>query len=466
MSTTPTEPAPKPRRKAAPNPEAAPTPEAVDPTPEAVASQPESAPGPEAAQTAEIPVDAVLRRRATSPATSAPSSCACGPRWPPPRACRRGWPRPRTNGPPAPRSLGRRDRAAARRRPPRAPVGAGDLHALDPARHRQLPRHGPAARERPGGAGGDLTAGHRRRVRAAEGQGADHPDPGRHRGPTACGGRHPEPARGASTFAEPISNAIYGFTEGQVSNLVASSTFQDAWVAANREAHASLVSALTGENTGAGVSVSQGQVSVNLAAFIAAIKPVLVEKGMPFADRIPPSTPSSSCCRATTSARPRRQSGCSTSRAWCCRCSPSSPWSPVWRSLRPAGGRSSSAPRWWSARSCSCCSAPAAARAVPRRPRAGAAGAAGGDGAVRHRDHAAAARGALDGGAVPRHRPRRVDRRPSSAAVALRSVPRRLSGMTRRPHGGARRGQPVRGPVHRPAARGGGRAGRARRAHR
>jgi len=90
-----------------------------------------------------------------------------------------------------------------------------------------------------------------------------------------------------STFAEPISNAIYGFTEGQVSNLVGSSTFQDAWVAANREAHASLVSALTGENTGAGVSVSNGQVSVNLAAFIAAIKPVLVEKGVPFADRIP-----------------------------------------------------------------------------------------------------------------------------------------------------------------------------------
>ena len=90
-----------------------------------------------------------------------------------------------------------------------------------------------------------------------------------------------------STFAEPISNAIYGFTEGQVSNLVASSTFQDAWVAANREAHAGLVAALTGEDTDAGVSVSKGQVSVNLAPFITAIKPVLVERGVPFADRIP-----------------------------------------------------------------------------------------------------------------------------------------------------------------------------------
>lgn len=90
-----------------------------------------------------------------------------------------------------------------------------------------------------------------------------------------------------SSFAEPITNAIHGFTQEQVSRLVASDTFQDAWIAANREAHASLVAALTGENPEAGVTVSQGTVSVNLAAFITAIKPVLVEKGVPFADRIP-----------------------------------------------------------------------------------------------------------------------------------------------------------------------------------
>ena len=90
-----------------------------------------------------------------------------------------------------------------------------------------------------------------------------------------------------TTFAEPISNAIRGFTQEQVSTLVASDTFEDAWVAANREAHASLVAALTGEGEAQGVSVSQGRVTVNLAAFITAIKPVLVERGVPFADRIP-----------------------------------------------------------------------------------------------------------------------------------------------------------------------------------
>jgi hypothetical protein len=90
-----------------------------------------------------------------------------------------------------------------------------------------------------------------------------------------------------TTFAEPISNAIHGFTEQQVTRLVASQTFEDAWIAANREAHASLVAALTGETATEGVTVSEGRVSVNLAAFIEAIKPVLVERGVPFADRIP-----------------------------------------------------------------------------------------------------------------------------------------------------------------------------------
>jgi hypothetical protein len=90
-----------------------------------------------------------------------------------------------------------------------------------------------------------------------------------------------------STFAEPISNAIYGFTEDQVAKLVASSAFQDAWVAANRQAHAGLVAALTGQTGTNGVVVSNGQVAVNLGPFIQQIKPILIERGVPFADKIP-----------------------------------------------------------------------------------------------------------------------------------------------------------------------------------
>ncbi len=90
-----------------------------------------------------------------------------------------------------------------------------------------------------------------------------------------------------TAFAEPISSAIKGFTQEQVSTLVASDVFKDAWLAANREAHASLVKALTGEGTREGVTVEDGRVTVDLGAFVTAIKPVLVERGVPFADRIP-----------------------------------------------------------------------------------------------------------------------------------------------------------------------------------
>jgi len=90
-----------------------------------------------------------------------------------------------------------------------------------------------------------------------------------------------------TTFATPISNAVRNFTHDKVSTLVASDTFKDAWVAANREAHASLVAAVTGEGDNKGVTVSEGKVTVSLAAFITAIKPILVERGVPFADKIP-----------------------------------------------------------------------------------------------------------------------------------------------------------------------------------
>ena len=144
-----------------------------------------------------------------------------------------------------------------------------------------------------------------------------------------------------------------------MSNLVASSTFQDAWVAANREAHASLVSALTGEDTGrrrlglAGPGVGQPRRRSSRRSSRSSSR-----GGCPSPTGSPPSTPSSSCCRATTSARPRRRCGCSTSRGCVlpvlailalrrrCRA----------RSVPPAGA-ASSAPRWWSARSCCCCSA-------------------------------------------------------------------------------------------------------------
>jgi hypothetical protein len=56
--------------------------------------------------------------------------------------------------------------------------------------------------------------------------------------------------------------------------VVASDAFANAWVQANRTAHAELVKALTGEGGGA-VTVENDTVSVNLAAFIQTVKQAL-----------------------------------------------------------------------------------------------------------------------------------------------------------------------------------------------
>jgi hypothetical protein len=87
-------------------------------------------------------------------------------------------------------------------------------------------------------------------------------------------------------FAVPIANGLESFTRSQVTRVVQSDAFADAWVQANRVAHQQLVAALTGEGGGA-VTVEQDTVSVNLAAFIQVVKQRLVEAGFSVAARIP-----------------------------------------------------------------------------------------------------------------------------------------------------------------------------------
>jgi hypothetical protein len=84
----------------------------------------------------------------------------------------------------------------------------------------------------------------------------------------------------------PIASGMQSFTRDQVGKLVASDAFADAWVQANRVAHAELVRALTGEGGGA-VTVEDDTVSVNLAAFIQVVKQRLVESGFTLAEHIP-----------------------------------------------------------------------------------------------------------------------------------------------------------------------------------
>jgi hypothetical protein len=84
----------------------------------------------------------------------------------------------------------------------------------------------------------------------------------------------------------PIANGVQSFTRSQVGRVVESDAFADAWVQANRVAHAELVAALTGEGGGS-VTVENDTVSINMAAFIQTVKQRLVESGFSVAARIP-----------------------------------------------------------------------------------------------------------------------------------------------------------------------------------
>jgi len=87
-------------------------------------------------------------------------------------------------------------------------------------------------------------------------------------------------------LAVPIASGVQSFTRSQVAKVVESDAFADAWVQANRVAHAELVAALTGEGGGS-VTIENDTVSVNLAAFIQTVKQRLVDAGFSVAARIP-----------------------------------------------------------------------------------------------------------------------------------------------------------------------------------
>jgi hypothetical protein len=87
-------------------------------------------------------------------------------------------------------------------------------------------------------------------------------------------------------LAVPIASGVQSFTRSQVGKVVESDAFADAWVQANRVAHAELVAALTGEGGGS-VTVENDTVSINMAAFIGTVKQRLVDAGFSVAARIP-----------------------------------------------------------------------------------------------------------------------------------------------------------------------------------
>src|SRR4051794_9649148 len=102
----------------------------------------------------------------------------------------------------------------------------------------------------------------------------------------AAQGLPPRIANSLSSLSTPLANGVRSFIENGVGKLVRSNEFQQAWVAANREAHTQMVAVLTGKDTGT-IQVSGDTVSVNLAAVIDAVKKRLEDAGFALASRIP-----------------------------------------------------------------------------------------------------------------------------------------------------------------------------------
>jgi hypothetical protein len=92
-------------------------------------------------------------------------------------------------------------------------------------------------------------------------------------------------ADGLRALAGPIASGVQSFTRTQVGKVVQSEAFANAWVQANRIAHAELNKALTGQ--GGAITVSNDTVRVNLAPITQAVKQQLTASGFSLADRIP-----------------------------------------------------------------------------------------------------------------------------------------------------------------------------------
>ena len=93
-----------------------------------------------------------------------------------------------------------------------------------------------------------------------------------------------------NSFGPSIASAVTGFIHGQVHNIVTSAQFARAWVQVNTVAHQELVKALSGRGNSA-ISVSNGQVVISLAPFIAIVKQQLSARGFTLVNSLPAINP-------------------------------------------------------------------------------------------------------------------------------------------------------------------------------
>jgi hypothetical protein len=87
------------------------------------------------------------------------------------------------------------------------------------------------------------------------------------------------------TFSGPLASAVAGFIHSTVHKIITSQAFANAWIQVNTVAHQTLVNALSGR-TGA-ITVSNGQVTLDLAPFIEIVKKDLVKRGFTIVNSLP-----------------------------------------------------------------------------------------------------------------------------------------------------------------------------------
>ncbi len=92
------------------------------------------------------------------------------------------------------------------------------------------------------------------------------------------------------TFSGSLASAVGGFIHTQVAKIVASPQVANLWVQVNRRAHAQVVKALSGEGNGS-ITISNGQVVLNLGPFIDVVKKDLAGRGFSIVNSIPAVNP-------------------------------------------------------------------------------------------------------------------------------------------------------------------------------
>ncbi|MGV9825018.1 hypothetical protein [Gordonia sp. NPDC003429] len=90
-------------------------------------------------------------------------------------------------------------------------------------------------------------------------------------------------------LAPVIAGQAEAFIRSTVAEFVGSQQFKELWVTANREAHAAVVAAVTGDTRHGAIQVDtdNGSISIQLGPIITQVKQRLTERGFAFADRIP-----------------------------------------------------------------------------------------------------------------------------------------------------------------------------------